>query len=113
MNAPKKEQGDVKMDPTFPEKIERFRKLFEDELAQRRKIDYPSLMPEFVTLKNGRKYVNVDIDGCGRYMVVKETQEIFGIKSYGVIHRGHFYGTLDTIDQWDWSHYVGRQKGGN
>ena len=98
------------MDPTFPEKIERFRKLVEDEQAQRRKVDYPSLSLDVVKIKEGKKYVNVDVGGSGKYMVIKDSQKIFGIKAYGVIHRGHPYGTLDTIDQWDWSQYVGRQK---
>ena len=98
------------MEPTFAKKLEKFRKLLENEQAHRRKIDYPSLSPDIVTIKWGIKYVNVNVGGSGKYMVVKDTQEIFGIKAYGVIHRGHFYGTLDTVDQWDWSQYVGQQK---
>jgi hypothetical protein len=38
-------------------------------------------------------------------MVDNATGEIFGIKGYGVIHRGHRYGTLDTIGDYDWSGY--------
>jgi hypothetical protein len=57
------------------------------------------------SLKMGRKYCNVDFGGSGKYMVDLETEKIFGIKAYGVIHRGHCYGTLDTINQWDWSNY--------
>ena len=55
-------------------------------------------------IRPGTKYTKVDIGSCGRYMVT-DTGEIFGVKAYGVIHRGHAYGTLDTIDQWDWSGY--------
>ena len=36
--------------------------------------------------------------------------QIFGIKAYGVIHKGHFYGTLDTIDLYDWSNYTAVKK---
>jgi len=63
-------------------------------------------------VKYGRKYANVDFGGSGRYMVVLETGEIFGVKAYGVIHRGHSYGTLDTITDYDWSDYraVRKQK---
>lgn len=57
-------------------------------------------------VKPGRKYINVDVGSSGKYMVVRETGEIFGIKAYGVIHRGHAYGTLDTIAEYDWSGYV-------
>lgn len=59
----------------------------------------------------GKKYIRVDVGGSGKYMVVVETGEIFGIKSYGVIHRGHHYGTLETVDSWDWSDYTAKWKG--
>ena len=58
----------------------------------------------------GPKYTRVDFDQSGKYMVVNATGEIFGIKGYGVIHRGHQYGTLDTLDAWDWSGYVAVPK---
>jgi len=63
-------------------------------------------------VKMGRKYANVDRGDSGVYMVDLATGEIFGIKAYGVIHRGHQYGTLDTIMDWDWSNYraVRKQK---
>lgn len=57
------------------------------------------------SVKVGGKYARVDIGTSGRYMVVMETGEIFGIKAYGVIHRGHAFGTLDTINEWDWRNY--------
>ena len=53
----------------------------------------------------GKKYTKVDFSGSGMYMVVNDTGEIFGIKAYGVIHRGHRFGTLDTINEWNWSGY--------
>ena len=57
-------------------------------------------------IKMGRKYANVDVGQSGKYMVVLDTGEIFGIKGYGVIHRGHYYGTLDTTHNFDWSGYT-------
>ena len=57
-------------------------------------------------IKIGRKYANVDVGTSGRYMVELATGAIYGIKAYGVIHRGHYYGTLDTIDQYDWRGYT-------
>lgn len=53
----------------------------------------------------GKKYTKVDFGHSGKYMVVNDTGEIFGIKAYGVIHRGHKFGTLDTIHEWNWSGY--------
>ncbi len=54
------------------------------------------------TIKIGRKYCNVDINGSGSLMVDMATKEIFGIKGYGVVHKGKAYGTLDTIHDWHW-----------
>ena len=54
------------------------------------------------SIKDGRKYTKIDVGTSGRFMVVNATGEIFGIKAYGVIHKGHFYGTLDTINARNW-----------
>jgi hypothetical protein len=61
--------------------------------------------------KINKKYTNIDVGDSGCYMVVNATGEIFGIKAYGVIHRGHFFGTLDTIDQYFWGDYRAEKKG--
>ena len=57
-----------------------------------------------VSIKAGKKYYKVDLGYSGRFMIDMEGN-IFGIKAYGVIHRGHRYGTLLTVNQWDWSGY--------
>jgi len=57
--------------------------------------DYMELQ-EKVTVKPGVKYTKVDVGTSGRFMVVNATGEIYGIKAYGVIHRGHYFGTLDN-----------------
>ena len=56
-------------------------------------------------IKMGRKYANVDVGSSGKYMVELDTGAIYGIKAYGVIHRGHYFGTLDTTGDYDWSGY--------
>jgi hypothetical protein len=58
----------------------------------------------------GRVYTKVDLgtDGggfTGKFMVEVATGNIYGIKAYGKVHKGHFYGTLDTVADWDWSNY--------
>ena len=65
-----------------------------------------------VNLKNAishyhiaKKYTRVDIGDNGRYMVENETGNIYGIKAYGVIHRGHFFGNLNNIDNYFWGSY--------
>lgn len=66
--------------------------------------------PQIVcSIKMGRKYANVDRGTSGCYMVELDTGAIYGIKGYGVIHRGHSYGTLDTLADWDWSGYQARK----
>ena len=70
----------------------------------------PAIHRHAVRLKVGRKYCNVDVGGSGKYMVENATGQIFGIKGYGVIHRGHAFGTLATVDQWDWSGYAATPK---
>ena len=78
------------------------------ERDQQRGMDYSLSIHErdmICKVKMGRKYANVDRGSSGCYMVDLATGEIFGIKGYGVIHRGHPYGTLDTLDAYDWSGY--------
>jgi hypothetical protein len=93
------------------EKLEAFRALLQAERL-RGIIEQgynPEVHPHLCRVKVGRKYANIDTDGphswSGRYMVDLATGEIFGIKGYGVIHRGHRFGTLDTLDAYDWSGY--------
>ena len=56
----------------------------------------------------GKKYARIDDRNSGILMVDMKTGEIFGIKGYGQIHRGHPYGTLDTIADWYWGEYYPR-----
>ena len=95
------------------DKIKAFGARVEAEYQARLRRDYPS-MPENcidkVSIKPGKKYVKVDVGSSGKYMVDLSDGVIYGIKAYGVIHRGHIYGTLDTIDQWDWSGYEAVKK---
>ena len=42
----------------------------------------------------------------GKYMVENSTREIFGIKGYGKVHKGHRYGTLETISKFYWGEYT-------
>lgn len=62
------------------------------------------------SIKPGNKYTKVDIGRGGRFMVENSTGNIFGIKAYGQIHRGHQYGTLDTITDWNWTEYYPKRK---
>jgi hypothetical protein len=57
-----------------------------------------------VSVIPGRKYDKVDVGTSGKFMIDK-AGNIYGIKAYGVIHRGHHYGTLNTVEDWYWGEY--------
>jgi hypothetical protein len=64
---------------------------------------------ETVSVVPGRKYTKIDrgvkSSLSGYLMVEHETGIIYGIKGYGVPDRRYRYGTLDTIDGWNWGGY--------
>src|SRR5947207_539417 len=99
------------MTDDFKTKLDAFAALLEAEQWNQHQIDHPGLTRELlartctVTVKERKKYVTVDVGTSGKYIVVKETGEIFGIKAYGVIHRGNQFGTLDTINEFYWGDY--------
>src|SRR3990167_5664941 len=99
-------------------KLETFRALLEVATRQRyaddwardqeRGLDYSLSVhePQMVCrVQLGRKYAHVAVGSSGRYMVELATGAVYGIKGYGVIHRGHYYGTLDTLADYEWSGY--------
>ncbi len=90
-------------------KLERFAMHLEAarraELARR----YPNLEASKIQVRIilGRKYAKVDVGDSqwsGAYMVDDDGQ-IFGIKAYGKVHKGHRYGTLDDVGGWNWGPY--------
>ena len=100
---------------TFDEKIKYLAELIEKQTIERL-IEKDlgcetNILNAKTSIKPGKKYTKIDMGGSGRYMVVNATGEIFGIKAYGVIHRGHFYGTLDTVDNYYWGDYTAYKKG--
>ena len=66
-----------------------------------------------MTVKPGKKYTKIDrgpeCNMSGFLMIDNETGEIFGIKAYGVVHKGRRYGTLATAGQWYWGEYGPRK----
>ena len=96
------------------DKVKMFAQMLEDhqkEECHKNKLDSPGNIEQCkTTVKDGPKYIKVNVGPSGKYMIEKTTEKIFGIKGYGVIHRGHQYGTLDTIDDWYWGGYTGMPK---
>ena len=93
------------------DKIKAFGARLEADQIMRRLAEWPEAPIDYITkqykviIKPGKKYTKVDIGGSGKYMVDLSDGAIYGIKAYGVIHKGHQYGTLDTIDEWFWGDY--------
>lgn len=60
-----------------------------------------------MAIEIGRKFDKVFINSGGTrrglYMVDRNSWTIFGIKSWAQHNPRRTYGTLDTIDQYDWS----------
>jgi len=91
------------------EKIAQFARLVEEQQIARLKADglacETNLRNAKVSTRAGRKFDNILIGGSSRFMVELSSGNIFGTKAYGVVHKGHFYGTLDTTAQWNWGDY--------
>lgn len=59
------------------------------------------------TTHNGKPHQKL-----GRYMVDRNSWQIFGIKSWAQINPRRTYGTIDTVAQFDWSfHYATPRPG--
>lgn len=67
-------------------------------------------------IETGRKfdkvYVKTSVQKLGRYMVDRNSWVIYGIKSWAQINPRRTFGTLDSVDQYDWSGYTGTPKAG-
>lgn len=104
---------EVLTDLTHDEQLTAFGKLLEAEKIEylrKSKLDCQANIDNAkVTIKPGNKYSKVDVGSSGKYMVDKEGN-IFGIKAYGQIHKGHHYGTLTTTNEWNWGGYTARKK---
>lgn len=76
--------------------------------------DSPQWEWETVEVTYGPKYARID-RGPGRnlsgmLMIEQATGRIYGIKGYGNVHKGRFYGTLDTVRDWYWGDYYPRLR---
>ena len=94
----------------YVEKLEKFRAAF--QAADRGCQDFG----ETVQIETGRKfdkvYVQTKVQKLGRYMVDRNSWVIYGIKSWAQVNLRREYGTLDTVDQYDWSAHYGIPKPG-
>jgi hypothetical protein len=99
----------------YVEKLEKFREAFQKADTDGRDTT------DIVSIETGRKFDKVyvqtfhqgkPLQKLGRYMVDRNSWVIYGIKSWAQINERRTYGTLDTIDQYDWKPYYGQPKPG-
>ena len=94
----------------YVQRLEKFRQAFQS--ADKGCQDFG----ETVEIETGRKfdkvYVKTSVQKLGRYMVDRNSWVIYGIKSWAQINERRTYGTLDTVDQYDWSSFYGVPKAG-
>ena len=94
----------------YVQRLEKFRQAF--QAADKGCQDFG----ETVEIETGRKfdkvYVKTSVQKLGRYMVDRNSWVIYGIKSWAQVNERRTYGTLDTVDQYDWSHFYGVPKAG-
>lgn len=98
--------------------VEEFANLVQEHIQAELKRKYPTsphMWKSYITqVRPGKVYTKVDIgpkhNMSGRYMVENATGIIYGIKGYGKVHKGHRYGTLDTVDEWFWGTYYAEKK---
>ena len=94
----------------YVEKLEKFRQAFQS--ADKGCQDFG----ETVEIETGRKfdkvYIKTSVQKLGRYMVDRNSWVIYGIKSWAQINERRVFGTLDTIDQYDWAPHYGIPKAG-
>lgn len=93
---------------SYQTKLEHFRATLEKEHNERLARMFPESKPDTAHIEAGYKLDKVFLtksDGkrIDRYMVESRTEAIYGIKSRTQVNRRRQYGTLDTVDQFDWS----------
>jgi hypothetical protein len=64
----------------------------------------------YTKIDRGSPFNNDEHPGQGYLMIETATGNIYGIKAYGKVHKGHAYGTLETVHDWYWGDFYPRRK---
>lgn len=99
----------------YVERLEKFRESFQS-------VDRGCTQNgDTVEIETGRKFDKIYVQTyhsgkvhqkLGRYMVDRNSWVIYGIKSWAQINERRIFGTLDTVEQYDWSPFQGAPKTG-
>jgi hypothetical protein len=91
------------------EKLERLAKLIKEQTIEKlHRLDLAcetNVKNAETYIREGNKYTKIDIGNSGKLMIENTTGIIYGIKGYGQVHKGHSYGTLDTIEEYWWGEF--------
>jgi len=91
----------------FPTLLAAFCVLLERQQAERMVSQglNPALHNHKVRADIGRKFAHIVCGTTSKFMVEVATGNIFGTKGVQQVHRGHFYGTLETTGEYFWCEY--------
>jgi len=82
--------------------VNRVAKELQDAVNEYYRVSYPATYErgqvDQVTVKPKKKYINIDIGSSGAYMVDAATGTTYGIKGYGVPHKGVVHGNIADLD---------------
>ena len=94
----------------YVQRLEKFRQVF--QASDRGCVDHGDIAEIETGRKFDKVYIKTKVQKLGRYMVDRNSWVIYGIKSWAQVNERRTYGTLDTVDQHDWSHFYGVPKAG-
>lgn len=94
--------------------LEKFVNRFQEQHNERLARLFPDSEPMKVRTEKGYKFVKVflvnaeELRDEGRYMVDRRTGDIYGVKSWTQVNFRRWFGTLETVEEYDWSEYHAR-----
>ena len=94
----------------YVQRLEKFRQVF--QASDRGCVDHGDIAEIETGRKFDKVYIKTKVQKLGRYMVDRNSWVIYGIKSWAQINERRVFGTLDTVDQYDWSPFQGVPKPG-
>ncbi len=98
---------------SYKNKIEAFRAAFEEQYNARLSRLNSDSKPCAIKVETGYKFDKVFVitstgQQVGRYMVETRTGDIYGIKSWTQVNKRRWFGTLNSVGQYDWSESYAR-----
>lgn len=94
--------GDIGGRISINAEVARVAKELQTAIDEYYRVNYPATwergQADKVTVKPKKKYINIDIGSSGAYMVDTTDGTVYGIKGYGVPHKGVVFGNIADVD---------------